>query len=359
MNPSDSSSASPPVPGGACPLPLREHREITLAHGSGGKLTRELVENLFLPHFRNPLLEPLNDGAVFDIGGIRLAFSTDSHVIHPLFFPGGDIGSLAVHGTVNDLAMCGAEPLYLSVGFIIEEGLPMADLERIVRSMRAAADEAGVSLVTGDTKVVERGKADRLFINTSGIGRIPAGVNPGPARIRPGDRILVSGPIAVHGIAILSVREHLAFETEVQSDTAPLNGLVADMFRTNMEGIHCLRDPTRGGVSGALTEIAGASGCGMILQESSIPVDEQVRGACEILGLDPLHVANEGKLLAVVAEDAVESVLKALRSHPLGREAAEIGRVVPEHPGMVILNTRIGGTRVVEPLTGDQLPRIC
>jgi hydrogenase expression/formation protein HypE len=359
MKPSDPVSPSLPVPGGTCPLPLRDHREITMAHGSGGKLTRELIETLILPAFRNPLLEPLHDGAVFDIGGVRLAFSTDSHVIHPIFFPGGDIGSLAVHGTVNDLAMCGAEPCYLSVGFIIEEGLPMADLDRIVRSMRTAADEAGVLLVTGDTKVVERGKADRLFINTAGIGRIPSGVNLGPAKVQPGDRILVSGPIAVHGIAILSVREHLAFETELQSDTASLNGLVSEMFRADMAGIHCLRDPTRGGVSAALSEIAGAAGCGMILQETAIPMDEQVRGACEILGLDPLHVANEGKLLAVVAEDAVDRVLKALRAHPLGRDAVEIGRIVPEHPGMVILNTRVGGTRVVEPPSGEQLPRIC
>jgi hydrogenase expression/formation protein HypE len=339
-------------------LPLGNHREITLAHGSGGKLTRELIENRILPCFRNPHLEPLQDGAVLEIDGARLAFTTDSYVIDPLFFPGGDIGSLAVHGTVNDLAMCGAEPLHLSVGLILEEGLLLEDLDRVLASMRAAADEAGVTLVTGDTKVVDRGKADLLFINTAGIGRIPKDVRLGPEQIRPGDRILVSGPIAVHGIAILSVRESLAFESGIRSDSAALNGLVSALLQPPAD-VRMLRDPTRGGVSGALTEIAGSAGRGVELEEAAIPVDEEVRGACEILGLDPLHVANEGKLLAVVSEDAAETVLARMRAHPRGERAAQIGRVVDAHPGLVVLHTRVGGTRMVAPPVGEQLPRIC
>jgi hydrogenase expression/formation protein HypE len=254
--------------------------------------------------------------------------------------------------------MCGAKPLYLSVGLILEEGLPLADLDRVLASMRAAADEAGVTLVTGDTKVVDRGKADRMFINTAGIGRIPDGIDWRPSRVRPGDRILVSGPIAVHGIAILSVRESLAFETEIQSDSAALNGLVS-VLRDSGAEIHALRDPTRGGVSSALSEIATSAACGMVLDERAIPLDEEVKGACELLGLDPLHVANEGKLLAVVPEASAARVLAVLRSHPLGARAAEIGQVSADHPGLVILNTRVGGTRVVEPLSGEQLPRIC
>jgi len=287
-----------------------------------------------------------------------LAFSTDSYVVSPLFFPGGDIGKLAVHGTVNDLAMCGARPMYLSVGFILEEGTAMDDFARVVGSMREAADAAGVKLVTGDTKVVDRGKADGIFINTSGIGVIPEGVDISPARARPGDKILLSGEIAVHGIAIMSVREGLEFETEIASDTAPLNGLVEAMLAVGGD-IHVLRDPTRGGVTSALTEIAQSAGVGMLIEEARIPIGEEVKGACEILGLDPLYVANEGKLIAVVAPGAAEGVLAAMRAHPLGREAAIIGEVTAEHPAFVLMKTRVGGTRVVDMLSGEQLPRIC
>jgi hydrogenase expression/formation protein HypE len=287
-----------------------------------------------------------------------VAFSTDSYVVSPIFFPGGDIGSLAVHGTVNDLAMCGARPMYLSCGFILEEGLPMQDFWRIVQSMRAAAAAADVMLVTGDTKVVDRGKADRIFINTSGIGVVPAGVDIQPSRAQPGDVILISGCIAVHGIAIMSVREGLEFETEIASDSAALHGLVEAMLSVTQD-IHVLRDPTRGGVTSALTEIAQGGGVGIHLDEASIPISEEVKGACEILGLDPLYVANEGKLLAIVPAAAAASVLAAMRAHPLGAAAAIIGEVTADHPGMVLMKTRVGGTRIVDVLSGEQLPRIC
>ncbi len=345
----------------ACPAPLSGHSEITLGHGSGGRLTHRLIEDVIAPRFKNPLLEPLHDGAVFAIDGARLAFSTDSFVVNPIFFPGGDIGELAVNGTVNDLAMCGARPLYLSAGFIIEEGLPMADFKRIVDSMRMAADEAGVSLVTGDTKVVDRGKGDGIYINTSGVGRLHDGVEIHPARAAAGDKVIVSGRIAVHGIAILSVREGLEFETEIASDTAPLNGLVAAMLAVPGAGmdIHALRDPTRGGVTSSLSEIAGQARVGIRLDESAIPIGEDVKGACEILGLDPLYVANEGKLLALVAPASADKILAALRNHPLGRDAAIIGEVVADHPRYVTMKTRVGGTRVVDMLSGEQLPRIC
>jgi hydrogenase expression/formation protein HypE len=343
---------------GSCPLPLSQYPEVILAHGSGGKLSQELIQRLVLPAFRNDLLEPLHDGAIFSVAGTRLAFSTDSYVISPIFFPGGDIGQLAVHGTVNDLAMCGAKPLHLSVGFILEEGLPMDDLRRVVDSMRAAADAAGVTLVTGDTKVVDRGKADKIFINTAGIGVVPPGVNIHPKRARPGDKIIISGAIAVHGIAIMSVREGLEFETEIASDTAALNGLVEAIFATGKD-VHVLRDPTRGGVTSALSEISQGANVGMVLDEARIPIDEEVKGACEILGLDPLYVANEGKLLAIVPGDAADAVLAAMRAHPLGRESAFIGEVVDDHPGFVLMKTRIGGKRVVDMLSGEQLPRIC
>ena len=342
----------------SCPLPILDYKEIVLAHGSGGKLSQRLIQQIILPQFRNDLLAPLHDGAIFPINGARLAFSTDGFVVSPIFFPGGDIGKLAVHGTVNDLAMCGARPLYLSASFILEEGLPMDDFWRIVNSMREAAAAAGVQLVTGDTKVVDRGKADRVFITTSGIGLVPEGVNIGPARARPGDKFIVSGAIAVHGIAIMSVREGLEFETEIASDSAALNGLVAAMLEACGD-IHVLRDPTRGGISSALTEIAQAAKVGMVLDEAAIPISEEVKGACEILGLDPLYVANEGKLLAVVPAGVTERVLAAMRAHPLGREAAVIGEVVPDHPGFVTMKTRVGGTRVVDMLSGEQLPRIC
>jgi hydrogenase expression/formation protein HypE len=343
---------------GACPMPISDHKEIVLGHGSGGRLTHQLIQKIVLPQFRNDLLEPLHDGAVFPVNGTKLAFSTDSFVVKPIFFPGGDIGRLAVHGTVNDLAMCGAKPLYLSVGFILEEGLRMDDFCRVVQSMKHAAAEADVLLVTGDTKVVDRGKGDQMFINTSGIGLVRPGVNIHPGRARVGDKILINGPIAVHGIAIMSVREGLAFETEIASDTAPLNGLVEAILTVAPE-IHVLRDPTRGGVTSALSEIAEQARVGIRLNEVAIPIDEAVKGACEILGLDPLYVANEGKLLAIVAPAESDAVLAAMRAHPLGRKAAVIGQVVEEHAGMVTMKTRVGGTRVVDMLAGEQLPRIC
>jgi len=344
--------------GAVCPIPITNYNEIVLAHGSGGKLSHQLMEKMVLPQFWNELLEPLHDGAIFSIGGQRVAFSTDSYVVNPIFFPGGDIGKLAVHGTVNDLAMCGARPLYLSVGFILEEGTPMQDVWRVVQSMREAASTAGVMLVTGDTKVVDRGKADKIFINTSGIGAIPEGINIAPSRARPKDKIILSGAMAVHGIAIMSTREGLEFESEIASDTAPLNGLVETILAANKD-VHVLRDPTRGGITSALTEIAQAAKVGMLLNEDAIPISEEVKGACEILGLDPLYVANEGKLLAITAASDANRVLASMQSHPLGREAAIIGEVTDEHPGFVMMKTRVGGKRVVDMLSGEQLPRIC
>lgn len=329
-----------------------------LGHGSGGKLTHQLIERIIAPHFSNSLLDPLHDGATLPIGGQRLAFSTDSFVVKPVFFPGGDIGKLAVHGTVNDIAMCGAQPLYLSVAFILEEGFLMKDFFRIVQSMKEAAAEAGVKLVTGDTKVVDRGKGDQIFINTSGVGLIRKGVDIHPRRAEPGDQIIVSGEIATHGIAIMSVRDGLEFETEVLSDTAPLNGLV-DVILDVCPGVHVLRDPTRGGLTSALNEIAVQARAGVLLREDTLPINEQVRGACEILGLDPLHVANEGKLIAIVPPGHAETVLSAMRHHPLGRQSAIIGEIVANHPGMVTMRTRVGGERVVDMLSGEQLPRIC
>jgi len=345
--------------GAACPLPLDRYPAITLAHGGGGKLSRQLVEELFLGAYAGPELSKLHDGAVLQVEGGRLAFTTDSYVVTPPFFPGGDIGSLAVHGTVNDLAMCGAQPLGLSVGFILEEGFPMEDLWRIARSIRSAADASGVQVVTGDTKVVDRGKGDGVFVNTSAVGQIPDGVDVGAHRIRPGDRILVSGPVANHGIAILSLREGLEFETRLETDSAPLNGLVAELLARLGDGVRALRDPTRGGVASATNEMAAAAGVGMRLEESAIPVDDEVRGACEILGLDPLYVANEGKMLLWVDPAVAEDALAILRAHPLGTRAAEVGDVVSEHPGRVLQRSRIGGLRVVEMLSGEQLPRIC
>ena len=342
-----------------CPIPIQEYPTVLLAHGGGGRLTQMLIERMFLPAFHNPELESLHDGAVLEIQGARLAFTTDSFVVSPLFFPGGDIGELAVNGTINDLAMCGARPLYLSLGFILEEGFPMEDLWRVVRSIQEAAREAGVEVATGDTKVVDRGKGDGVFINTTGLGLIPPGIHVAPRRARPGDVILVSGAIAVHGIAILSVREGLEFETTLESDTAPLNGLVEALLQAVGPEVHVLRDPTRGGLSSALNEIASSAGVGIELEEASIPIWDEVKGACEILGLDPLYVANEGKCLVIVALEAAEAALEAMRSHPLGREAAIIGQVVEEHPGSVILRSRVGGKRVVDMLSGEQLPRIC
>ena len=342
----------------SCPLPITNYKEIVLAHGGGGKVGKQLIDKIVLPQFENELLAPLHDGAIFPLNGERVAFSTDSYVVSPIFFPGGDIGKLAIHGTVNDLAMCGARPLYLSASFILEEGLPMEDFWRVVQSMREAAAVAKVKLVTGDTKVVDRGKADKIFINTSGIGIVPNEVEIHPARARAGDKVVISGSIAVHGIAIMSVREGLEFETEIASDTAPLHELVQAMIDAGID-IHVLRDPTRGGVTSALTEIAQTAKVGMLLDEASIPISEEVKGACEILGLDPLYVANEGKLLAIVPANDADGALESLRSNPLGKDAAVIGTVVSEHPGFVMMKTRVGGTRVVDMLSGEQLPRIC
>jgi hydrogenase expression/formation protein HypE len=344
--------------GFTCPLPLMEYKNVLLAHGGGGKLSHQMIQKIFISQFKNDLLDPLHDGAMFTLGGTRCAFSTDSYVINPIFFPGGDIGNLAVNGTVNDLAMCGARPLYLSSAFIIEEGLPMEDLWRVVLSMKQAAEAADVQLVTGDTKVVDRGKGDKLFINTSGIGIIPDGVQINPKQAKPGDKIILSGSIAEHGIAIMSVREGLEFETQIESDCAPLNGLVETMLATSKD-IHVLRDPTRGGVASALNEIAESAQVGISIREEHIPVSEEVRGACEILGFDPLYVANEGKLIAFVSAEAADNVLKAMRAHPLGKNAILIGEVVANHLGTVIMKTRIGGSRVVDMLSGEQLPRIC
>jgi hydrogenase expression/formation protein HypE len=342
-----------------CPIPISEYPTITLAHGGGGRLTQMLVEKMFAPAFRNEALGELHDGAILPVDAGRLAFSTDSFVISPRFFPGGDIGSLAVHGTVNDLAMCGAQPLALSVGFVLEEGLPMDELWRIVQSLAEAARVVGAPVVTGDTKVVDRGKGDGIYINTSGIGVIAPGVSISPARARPGDKVIVSGRIAEHGMAIMSVREGLAFETELVSDSAPLNTLVAAVLAAAGERVHVLRDPTRGGVSSALNEIAQAAKVGINLREDAIPLSDSVRGACEILGLDPLYVANEGKAIAVVAPDCADAALAAMRSHPLGADAAVIGEVVADHPRRVVMRSRIGGQRVVDMLSGEQLPRIC
>ena len=345
--------------GPQCPIPISDYPTVMLAHGGGGRLTQMLIERMFLPAFANPALEALHDGAILEVNGIRLAFSTDSFTISPLFFPGGDIGSLAVYGTVNDLAMCGARPVGLSAGFILEEGLPMDDLWRAVQSMQAAAQAVDVPIVTGDTKVVERGSGDGMFINTAGLGLIPEGVNIASSRVRPGDVVLINGSIADHGIAVMSVREGLEFETALTSDSAPLVDMVFSILDQVGEQVHVLRDPTRGGVASALNEIAAQAGVGIRLEETRIPVGEAVRGACEILGLDPLYVANEGKFLAIVGPAAAEAVLATMRDHPLGQQAAVIGEVVADHPGKLLLRSRIGGLRVVDMLSGEQLPRIC
>jgi hydrogenase expression/formation protein HypE len=344
--------------GWVCPAPLRDYPTIVMGHGGGGKLSSELVTNLFLPAFQSATLEQLGDSAVVEAGGARLAFSTDSFVVRPLFFPGGNIGDLAINGTVNDIAMSGAQPLYLSASFILEEGMPISRLAAIAQSMGAAACAAGVSLVTGDTKVVDRGHGDGVYITTSGFGVVPPGLRIGPDQARPGDVVIVSGDIGVHGMAILSVREGLEFGAPLVSDCAPLNGLVAAMLARS-QAIHALRDPTRGGLASTLNEIAAASKVGVRIVEQAVPVPAEVRAACEILGMDPLYVANEGKLVAFVARDAAEVVLEAMRAHPLGRGATIIGEACAEHPAMVVARTAIGGTRVVDTQVGEQLPRIC
>jgi hydrogenase expression/formation protein HypE len=349
---------------GSCPLPRSQYDHILLGHGSGGRLTADLIQRLFVPAFGNDVLSALEDQATLRLDGLTqaqaptLAFTTDAFVVRPLFFPGGDIGRLAVHGTINDLAVGGAVPLYLSAAFILEEGLPLADLARIVASMRGACAEAGVALVTGDTKVVDRGKGDGVFITTSGIGLVPAGRSLSIHNARPGDRILVSGTLGDHGMAIMSVREGLEFETVLQSDTAALHRLTAAMLEA-CPTIRCMRDPTRGGLSSALNELADASKVGVKLVESAIPIRPEVRAACEMLGLDPLYVANEGKLIAVAPAAEADRLLEVLRGHPLGKDAALIGEIVDEHPGLVVLRSLVGGERVVTLLAGEQLPRIC
>jgi hydrogenase expression/formation protein HypE len=343
----------------ACPVPAGHYDRIVLGHGSGGRLTADLVNRIFLPAFGNDVLSALEDQATVRVSdGTRLAITTDGFVVRPIFFPGGDIGSLAVHGTVNDLAVGGATPLFLAAAFILEEGLPLEDLARVVDSMRAACAEAGVSLVTGDTKVVDRGKGDRIFITTTGIGVVPAGRSLSIAAARAGDRVIVSGTIGDHGIAIMSVREGLQFETALQSDSAPLTDLTRVVLEASPQ-VRCMRDPTRGGLASTLNELAAASRVGVSLVESAIPIRPEVRSACEVLGLDPLYVASEGKLVAVVAAEDADAVLAALRKHPLGEHAAIIGEVVAAHPGMVTQRSPIGGERIVSMLAGEQLPRIC
>jgi hydrogenase expression/formation protein HypE len=355
--PNDERPPIDPLAGMSCPIPISDYPQVLLAHGGGGKLTQQLIEKMFVAAFGKPL-GPLHDGAVFPLGESRLAFTTDSYVVNPIFFPGGSIGELAVNGTINDLAMCGARPLYLSAAFIIEEGLAMDDLWRVVVAMQRAAAAAGVAIVTGDTKVVDRGKGDKIFITTSGVGVVPPGIEISPQKARPGDNVIINGPIAQHGIAIMSVREGLQFQAPVKSDTAPLNGLV-DAMLAACSSVHVMRDPTRGGVASVLNEIAGAASVGITIDEEAILVDEAVRGACEILGFDPLYVANEGKLLAFVPADCTGAVLTAMRAHPLGKGSQVIGKVVTDHPHVVVMKTRIGGSRVVDMLSGEQLPRIC
>ena len=336
---------------------VREER-VTMSHGAGGKATQTLIEAVFLDAFRNPLLEPLEDAAQLAVGGARIALTTDSYVVSPLFFPGGDIGDLAVNGTVNDLAVSGARPLYLSAGFILEEGFPVADLQRVTESMRAAAERAGVHVVTGDTKVVQKGKADGCYINTAGVGVVERDGTLGVAQAQPGDAIIVSGPIGDHGITIMLARGELDIEADICSDTAPLNGLVADLLDA-VPGVRAMRDATRGGVATILNEIAKAADMGVLVVEDAIPVRAEVRGASELLGIDPMYVACEGRLVAVVPGEDADRAVAALRAHPLGEQAAVIGHVRAEQPGIVQLKTAFGGTRIVDLLVGDPLPRIC
>jgi hydrogenase expression/formation protein HypE len=352
-------NSAPDFSGWTCPLPLADYPSIVMGHGSGGKLGNELVEHLFLPAFHNPELENLGDAAVLDLGGSRLAMSTDSFVVQPLFFPGGSIGELAVNGTVNDLAVSGAEPRFLSASFILEEGFPLAQLAAIVEAMAQAAATAGVKIVTGDTKVVERGHGDGCYINTAGVGLLRPGITVGPHRAQPGDAILVSGTIGDHGMAIMSVREGLEFESEIRSDCAALNGMIADVLAAASAAVHAMRDPTRGGLASTLNEIAQSSGVGIEIDEPSLPVRPQVQSACELLGLDPVYVANEGKAVFFVAPEAAERILAVLRAHPLGRDAARIGRVTAEHKRMLVARTAMGANRVIPTQIGEQLPRIC
>jgi hydrogenase expression/formation protein HypE len=351
--------SAPDFSGWSCPLPLAGYPTVVMGHGGGGKLGTELVEHLFLPAFRNPALESLGDAAVLELAGGRLAMSTDSFVVQPLFFPGGSIGELAVNGTVNDLAVSGAEPLFLSASFILEEGFPLEQLAAIVRGMADAAATAGVKIVTGDTKVVERGHGDGCYITTAGIGVLRAGIAVGPHRAQAGDAVLVSGMIGDHGMAIMSVREGLEFESPIRSDCAALNGMIAEVLDAAGADVHAMRDPTRGGLASTLNEIAQASQVGVLIDEVSLPVRMETQSACELLGLDPVYVANEGKAVFFVAPEAAERVLAVLRAHPLGRDAARIGRVTAQHPGMLVARTQMGANRVIPTQIGEQLPRIC
>ena len=340
-----------------CPIPLDNYPRITLAHGGGGKLSHQLISEMFQPLFDNAFLNAEHDGVVLPTDGKKMAFTTDSHVVQPLFYPGGDIGSLAVYGTVNDLAMCGARPLYLSLSFIIEEGLAMETLWRIVQSIKTASEQAGVKIVTGDTKVVNRGKGDELFINTTGIGRVEHSLSIQPSSIQVGDVILLNGDLGRHGIAVMAHREGLEFESEIQSDCAPLNGIVQSLLDENIP-IHCLRDLTRGGLVSALVELSKTSGKRIELTESAIPVREDVRGACEILGFDPLFVANEGRFVAFVPENHADVVLEIMKQHPLGEDALVIGQVM-KGESRVVAKNEFGGSRILDMFSGEQLPRIC
>jgi hydrogenase expression/formation protein HypE len=342
----------------ACPIPISRYDKIVMGHGSGGTLSASLLRQVFLPAFSNDLLSKLEDQATLPVDSARIAFTVDSFVVRPLFFPGGDIGKLAIHGTVNDLAVGGAIPKFIAGAFILEEGFPIADLDRIVASMKSACAAAGVQLVTGDTKVVERGKGDGVYITTAGIGILRGNTSLSVHSARPGDRVLVSGMLGDHGIAIMSTREGIEFETWLESDTAPLHGLAGALMDA-APGLRCMRDPTRGGLSSTLNEIAAASKVGVEIVETALPIRPQVKAACEMLGLDPLYVANEGKLVAVVPAEQADAALKAMKSHPLGRDAALIGKVVEDAAAMVVMTSRIGGSRVVTMLAGEQLPRIC
>lgn len=337
---------------------MKEQKDILLSHGGGGKHSNDLIEKTIFPFFSNKFLNEKHDGAVFSINGTRFAFTTDSYVVQPLFFPGGDIGKLAINGTVNDLAMCGAEPLFISLAFIIEEGFSFDELEKILSSIAEAANQAGVQIVTGDTKVVQKGKGDKIFINTSGIGKVFDEANISPKNCSAGDVIILSGTIGDHGLAVLSARENLDFETTIQSDTAPLNKLVKEIFSVS-KNIKVMRDPTRGGLASALNELAASSNCGIEIEQSKIPANEAVKNYCEILGFDPLYIANEGKMIAVVLEEESEKILTIIKRNKFGKDAAIIGKFTATHPGVVVLKTEFGTSRVVDMITGEQLPRIC
>ncbi len=342
----------------SCPLPIMDHDTIQLSHGAGGRLSADLIDKIFLPRFGNETLDKLEDQATLELPGKKLAFSTDSFVVDPIFFPGGNIGELAINGTVNDVCMCGANPLYISASFILEEGLPMEDLHRIVLSMEEAAKNAGIRIVTGDTKVVNKGNCDKIFINTTGLGIVPDGVNISASNLQIGDKIILSGTIADHGMAVMTSREGLSFQTQVKSDTVALNSLVEEMLNVT-KGIQAMRDPTRGGVAATLNEFARSSKIGIQIDGDQIPVKPEVHGACEVLGIDPLYVANEGKLIAVVPDNRAEEILSVMHQHPHGKDAAIIGVVVEDHPEIVTIKTGLGVNRILDMPVGEQLPRIC